>query len=295
MTRHLRTPWTMLALTFALTVAMTAAASAQTGAAPGAAGSSTAAGTSEKLTMEKRTAEPAATADPAPFNILDRASEDMYRSLLGWSSKYRIGLDVQDGDWVRYESVGDGPKETLEISLSKTDAGEMWIVEKRKVAGSSGSREFHALFSAGKPKLLQAFIIDESGAREDVTPLDDMTAGTLFLEARAIALEALGGDRNKIRVSDCGDVLELTGPYGTLVCRCLEVQVAEEVDPISFATRRRWLSEGTLVWLNEDVPRLIPMSSILLPALLSPDDMMVVRGGMVRSPYHVLVDYKGRK
>jgi hypothetical protein len=37
------------------------------------------------------------------------------------------------------------------------------------------------------------------------------------------------------------------------------------------------------------------MSAVLLPCLLSPDDMMSVPGGMVRSAYHVLVDYKGRE
>ena len=286
--------WTTLALTLALMIAVTVAAFAQTGASPGAGGSSTAAGTPERLTMEKRTTEPATPADPVPFDILDGADEDLYLALLAWSSKYRIGLDVKDGDWVRYESVGVDPKETLELRMSKTDAGEVWIIETRTKAGSANGSELHALFSVGKPVLLKAFRIDESGTREDITPLDDETAGTLFLEARQTAFAALGGDRNAMRVVDCGDVQELVGPFGTLMCRCIEVQIAEEVDPISFATRRRWLPEGTLVWLNEDVPRLIPMSSALLPSMLSPDDMMMVPGGMVRSPYHVLVEYGSR-
>ena len=72
------------------------------------------------------------------------------------------------------------------------------------------------------------------------------------------------------------------------------MQVAEDVDPISFTPQRRWLSEGSLVWLSEDVPRILPMSAAILPSLLAPDDMMTVPGGMVRSAYHVLIDYKGR-
>lgn len=276
-----------LLLTIALAVVMVATASAQ-------AGSPTAAEASQRLTMDKRTEEPPAPTEPVPFNILDDADEDTYLALLAWSSKYRIGLGVQDGDWVKYESLGDGPKETLEISASRTDAGDVWLVEKRTVAGSGKSNELHALFSKGKPKLLEAFRIDGSGTREDITPLDDITAGALFLEARQNALDALAAPQNGIRVTDCGDVLVLEGPFGSLVCRCIEVQIAEDVDPISFATRRRWLSEGTLIWLNEDVPRLLPMSAALLPALLSADDMMSVPGGMVRSPYHVLVDFKGR-
>lgn len=290
MRRHLAlcgTTTVTLLLTLALAVAMTAAASAQ-------AGSPTAAASTQKLTMEKRTEAAEIPADPVPFNILEDADDDLYLSLLAWSSKYRIGLNVQDGDWVRYESLGDGPKETLEIRLTRTEAKEIWIVETRTVAGGAGSTELHVRFSAGKPKLLEAFRIDESGARHDITPLDDTTAGTIFLEARQTAFDALGGDRSKFRVSDHGDLQELEGPFGTLTCRCIEVQIAEDVNPISFETRRRWLPEGTLVWMTEDVPRLIPMSAVLLPSLLSPDDMMMVRGGMVRSPYHVLVDYKGR-
>ena len=295
-----RTTCILLAFTLVLTLALTWTAFAQTGASPGASGSSTAAGATEqptpgKLTEEPKTPkEPKAMKGPVPYNMLDEADEDLFLALLGWTSKYRIGLDVQDGDWVRYESIGDGPSETLEIRASKTDARETWIIETRTESESGNSTELHSLFSAGKPKLLQAFRIDETGTREDITPLDDIHAGELFLEARQTAFDALGGKREEIRVVDCGDVQKLEGPFGTKMCRCIEVRIAEDVDPISFARQRRWLPEGTLVWLNEDVPRLIPMSAVLLPSLLSPDDMMSVRGGMVRSPYHVLVDYKGR-
>ena len=297
MRRHRRITWTtcmLTAFTFVLTVALTGAAFAQTSTSPEASGSSTAAGTSERPTLGQRTEEPEAPKEPAAYNMLDEADEDMILALTGWTSKYRIGLGVQDGDWVRYESAGDGPKETLEIRASKTDAGDTWIIETRTKAGSGNSTEFHALFSTGKPKLLKAFRIGEDGTREDIVPLDDMRAGEIFLEARQTAFDALGGKRDEIRVVECGDVQEIQGPFGTKMCRCIEVQLAEDLDPISFARRRRWLSEGTLIWLNEDVPRLIPMSAVLLPSLLSPDEMMMVPGGMVRSPYHVLIDYKGR-
>lgn len=289
-----RTTCILLALTLVLTVALTWTAFAQTGASPEASGSSTAAGATERPTPGKPTEEPKAPTGPVPYNMLDEADEDLFLALVGWMSKYRIGPRVQDGDWVRYESIGDGPSETLEIRASKTDAGETWIIETRTEAGSGNSTEFHALFTAGKPKLLKAFRIDESGTREDITPLDDIRAGELFLEARETAFDALGGKRDEIRVVDCGDVQKLEGPFGTKMCRCIEVRIAEDVDPISFARQRRLLPEGTVVWLNEDVPRLIPLSAVLLPSLLSPDDMMSVPGGMVRSPYHVLVDYKGR-
>ena len=295
----------LTALTLVLTVALTWTAFAQTGDSPKADGSSvrataTAAGSSAKasatasVTIDNRTEEPAALEGPVPYNMLDEADDDLVLALMGWTSKYRIGLGVQDGDWVRYESVGDGPKETLEIRASMTDAGETWIIETRTKAGSENSTELHSLFSAGKPKLLEAFRVGEDGTREDIAPLDDERAGELFLEARQTVLDALGGNRKEIKVTDCGDVQKIKGPFGTKMCRGIEVQVAEDVDPISFARQRRWLSEGTLIWLNEDVPRLIPMSAVLLPALLSPDDMMMVPGGMVRSPYHVLIDYKGR-
>ena len=297
MRRHRGITWTtsvLLAFTLVLTIALTWTAFAQTGASPGAGGSSTAAGTSERPTLGKRTEEPEAPTMPVPYNILDEADEDLFLSLLGWSSKYRIGLGVQDGDWVKYESVGDGPRHTLEIRASMTDASGTWIIETRTEAGSGSSTELHTLLSAGKPKVLQAFRIGEDGTREDIVPLDDIRAGELFLEARQTVVDALGGKRDEIRVVDCGDVQEIEGPFGTKMCRCIEVRIAEDVDPISVARQRRWLAEGTLIWLNEDVPRLMPMSAVLLPSLLSPDDMMSVPGGMVRSPYHVLVDYKGR-
>jgi hypothetical protein len=233
--------------------------------------------------------------EPEPVNFMEQVDGDMYLALLGWSSKYRIGLDVQDGDWVKYESVGEGPKETLELRVEKTDAGETWLIEKRTMADSGKSTELHVLFTPGKPKVVSAFRILEDGTREDITPLDDLKAGELFLEARTRALDAVGGDRSKVRVTSCGDVQEISGPYGKLLCNCIEVQVAENVDPISFATRRRWLSEGNLIWLSQDVPRIMPMSAVILPCLLSPDDMMSEQGGMVRSAFHALVDYKGRE
>ena len=297
MRRHLGITWatcSLLALTLVLTVTLTWTAFAQTGGSPGASAPPTVAATSEQPEEGKPAEEPETPDEPGPYNILDEVDNDTFLSLLGWTSKYRIGLDVQDGDWVKYESVGDGPKHTLEIRVSKTEAREMWLVETRTEAGSASSTELHALFSAGKPKFLQAFRINEDGTREDITPLDDMRSGELFLAARETAFDALGGNRDEIRVVDCGDVQEIEGPFGTLMCRCVEVRLAEDVDPISFARKRRWLPEGTLIWLSEDVPRLMPMSGVALPALLSPDDMMSVRGGMVRSPYHVLVDYKGR-
>ena len=297
MRRHREINWTTcftLALTLMLTVALTGATFGQTGGSPEAGGSSATASATARVALGKRTEEVETPEGPVPYNILDEADENLFLALTGWTSKYRIGLGVQDGDWVRYESIGDGPKETLEIRASKTDAGETWIIETRTKAGSGVSTEFHSLFSAGKPKLHKAFRIGEDGTREDIVLLDDVRAGELFLEARQTAFDALGGKRDEIRVVECGDVQEIQGPFGTKMCRCIEVQLAEDLDPISFARRRRWLSEGTLIWLNEDVPRLIPMSAVLLPSLLSPDEMMMVPGGMVRSPYHVLIDYKGR-
>jgi len=285
----------LTAFTLVFAVALTATALAQTEVSGTSAnGSKVTANATARVTLAKQTEEPDALKGPVPYNMLDEADEDLVLALLGWTSKYRIGLGVQDGDWVRYESVGDGPKETLEIRASMTDAGETWIIETRTKAGSKNSTELHSLLSAGKPKLLDAFRIGEDGTREDIAPLEEELAGELFLEARQTALDALGGNRKEIKVTDCGDVQKIHGPFGTKMCRGIEVQVAEDLDPISFARQRRWLSEGTLVWLNEDVPRLIPMSAVLLPALLSPDDMMMVPGGMVRSPYHVLIDYKGR-
>ena len=279
----------LTAFTLVLALALTSTAFAQSEV------SATSASATARVTLAKQTEEPGALKGPVPYNMLDEADDDLFLALMGWTSKYRIGLGVQDGDWVRYESVGDDPKETLEIRASKTDAGATWIIETRTKAGSAKSTELHSLFSAGKPKLLEAFRVGEDGTREDIAPLDEELAGELFLEARQTALDALGGNRKEIKVTDCGDVQKIQGPFGTKMCRGIEVQVAEDLDPISFARQRRWLSEGTLIWMNEDVPRLIPMSAVLLPVLLSPDDMMMVPGGMVRSPYHVLIDYKGRK
>jgi hypothetical protein len=280
----------MLALTLVLAVSLTTTASAQakaTATSPG--GSKVTASASAQVRVDR------GTEDPTPYNILADAGDEMFLALLGWSSKYRLGLDVEDGDWVKYESLGEGPKETLEISATKTEKRETWLVETRTIEGSDKSTELHALFSPGKPKLLKAFRVDESGVRQDLTPLDDIRAGELFLEARDRAADALGGDKGKYRVASYGDVQTLEGPFGKLLCRSVEVQVAEEVDPISFETRRLWLSEGNLLWLCEDVPRLMPMSAVMLPSLLHPDEMMSVPGGMVRSAYHVLVDYKGRE
>lgn len=259
-----------------------------------------AAGTASSPTLVKRTQEPEAgvvvqSAEvPVPYNPMDGADEDMLLALAGWSSKYRIGLDVQDGDWVKYETVGDGPRETLELRIEKNPGGDLWLTETRTPAGSTKGTETHMHFSAGKPKLLEGYRILPDGTREELAPPDDMKAGELFLEARTDAMDALGGDRTKFKVVECEDVQEITGPFGTLKCRCIEVRVAEDISPISFATTRRWLSEGTLVWFNDDVPRLMPMSAVLLPAMLEPDTFMMVTGGLVRSPYHVLVDYRRR-
>ena len=296
MRQHLGTVWTtcvLLAFTIVLAVALTSAASAQaqaTGTSPS--GSKVTASASAQVKVDKGTE---GLKDPVAYNILADATDDMYLSLLGWSSKYRIGLDVEDGDWVKYESLGEDPKETLEIRATRTEKNETWLVETTTVEGSEKSTELHALFSPGKPKLLMAFRIDENGVREDLTPLDDIRAGELFLEARNQAADALGGDKAKYRVTAAGDIQTLEGPFGKMLCRNVEVQVAQEVDPISFQTRRLWLSEGTLLWLSQDVPRLIPMSAVLLPSLLHPDELMAAPGGLVRSPYHVLVDYRGRE
>jgi hypothetical protein len=283
---HPRTVLTALFLLTAMAVSLAFPASAQTGAAggPGAAAPG-------KLTLEKRVEEPEESPPPVPYNILDGADSDLVLALMGWSSKYRISPGIQDGDWVKYESVGDGPKQTLEIRAEKTEDGHLWLIETTKVAGQSGTTELHELLAPGKPKLLQAYRVAADGSREDLTPLDDETSGQLFMYARNEASEALGGNPMDYKVYDSGDVQRLEGPFGSLLCRPIEVRVAEDVDPISFATRRLWLPEGTLLWLNEDVPRLLPMADMLLPALLSPDDFMSVQGGLVRSPYHVLVEY----
>lgn len=292
----MRHPRIRRSLTVAVTVAAliaAAACAALAQTAPGA-GQPAADPATEKPAVDPKTVPSPKEEGRVPYNILEEADEDMFLSLAGWSTKYRTSPELEDGDWVKYESVGEGPKETLEIRASKTEEGT-WIIEKRTVAGQEGSTELHLLFTPGKPKLLRAFRVAADGTREDIEPLDEITSGELFLEARQMAFDALGGDRTKFKVYNSGDVQKLVGPFGEMLCRSVEMVVAEDVDPASFERVRRWLSEGTLLWLNEDVPRLIPMSSVLLPALVSPDDLMTVQGGLVRSTYHVLVDYKGRK
>ena len=280
--RHLPTTAGLLLFVTAFTLAMAVPTMAQ--------GTETGAAAPEKLTLERKVVEPEETAAPVPYNILDDADDDMVLCLTGWSTKYRIDPKIQDGTWVKYESVGDGPKETLKIQAKLVEEGT-WIIETTTIDGVKGSTELHLLFSPGKPKLLKLFRIAADGTREDMTPLDDYKSGELFLEARQMALDALGGDRNDIRVYDSGDVQKIEGPFGSLLCRSIGVRVAEYVDPISFATKRRWLPEGTLLWLSDEVPRLMPMEDVLLPSLLSPDDYQSVWGGLVKSPYHVLVSY----
>ena len=235
-----------------------------------------------------------AETEPVAFDLTDTADEDLMTALWGWMSKYRIGLDVEDGDWVQYESVGDGPTETLKLRLKRNEDGTVWLIETVTAEGAKTGTETHLHFEPGRPKVLDGFRVAEDGTRTEIDILEDAVSGELFMEARQTAIDALGGKKSRIMVTDCGEVQELTGPYGTFICRCVVVRLQEDLDPISFATTLRWLPEGTLFWLNEDVPRLLPMSSMLLPALLAPDEMMTVPGGMVKSHDYVLVDYSGR-
>ena len=109
MRRQLGIVWTtgiLLALTLLLTFALTSAALAQTKvSAESGGGAKVTASASASVAIQNETA-----GGPVPYNILDEADEDTYLALLAWSSKYRFGLGVQDGDWVRYETLGDGPK-----------------------------------------------------------------------------------------------------------------------------------------------------------------------------------------
>jgi hypothetical protein len=291
MQRRLGAVWTTLVAITLLAALSTTALGQAEATATSAGGTRVTASATAQVKVDKDTADPQ---DPVPFNILDEADDQMFSCLLGWSSKYRMQPDIGDGAWVKYESLGDGPKETLEIRAERTESGQIWLIETT-TKSSGATTELHTLFTPGKPRLMEAFRIDEEGNRHDLPILDELTNGELFLEARQIARDAVGNDPNKYKVADCPDVTEITGPFGTMMCRCVEVKIAEEVDPISFETRRLWLPEGTLIWMNMDVPRIMPMSAVLLPSLLSPDDMMSVPGGLVRSPYHVLIDYKGKE
>jgi hypothetical protein len=229
-----------------------------------------------------------------PHDILAGADETMWMALMGWSSKYRIGLHVNDGDWVKYRSFKGPVTEIVEIRASKTEDGNTWIIEKHTPEGAQVGTEMHLLYAAGQPRVLEAFTIDEKGDKLAYEIPDPMTAAELMVAAHDDAVERLGGKGN-FRVVDCPELEEKTGAFGTLNCRCLEVRVAAPISPLSLATVRPWVPEGTLLWMSRDVPRLIPMPAIILPALVAPDDTMVVPGGMVLAPYYELLDYSGRQ
>ncbi|MBN2565400.1 MAG: hypothetical protein JXB46_06785 [Candidatus Eisenbacteria bacterium] len=238
--------------------------------------------------------EPAVEKKPEPYNVLANTDETTRMALAGWSSKYRVGLRVSDGDWVKYE-VSKGPvKEIVELRSTRTEDGDTWLIEKHTAEGAEASFELHLRFAKGKPRLMAAFRVNQQGEIEHLTVPDEMTAAELVVATRDAAIDALGGDRGAMRVIDHTEAEELTGPFGTLQCRLLEVRVAEKLSPVSLTRMRPWLPEGTQLWLSEDVPRLIPMDPILLPALLSPDDTMMVQGGLVRAPGYELIDYSGR-
>jgi hypothetical protein len=257
-----------------------------------------------KVTAESGTVRASATATvkikesegdtPEPYDVLAGANEQTWLALAGWSSKYRIGLNTSEGDWVRYEITGTDPKETVELLAKRAETGDMWIIEKHAVEGSEESSEIHMLFASGKPRLLEAFRVDDKGGKTRYDIPDPQTAGELVVAARDESIENVAGDRSRIRIVDCTEREELKGQFGTLDCQCLEVRVAEELSPISFERFRPWIPEGTILWFSTSVPRLVPVDAILLPALVSPDEAMVVQGGMVRSPGYELVDYSGR-
>jgi hypothetical protein len=231
--------------------------------------------------------------EPEPYDVLSDVNEDTWLALAGWSSKYRIGLGVSHGDWVRYEVTGDAAKEMVEIRAERMESGDIWLIETHSTEGSDASSEIHMHFAAGKPQLLEAFRVDEKGEKHQYDIPDAATAAELVVATRDRAVEVLTGELREIRIVDCEGREDLTGPFGTLSCQCLDVRVAGDTSPLSLDRFRPWEPEGTTLWFSERVPRLVPIGPMLLPALISPDEAMLVRGGMVRGPGYELVDYSG--
>jgi hypothetical protein len=228
--------------------------------------------------------------EKAPYDPLANTDEITHLALAAFCSKYCIGLNVNDGDWVRYQHTRGGVTSTVELRISREENGNTWLV--RTDTGADGTTETHMLFAAGKPQLLEAYRVTDSGDIEPIAVPDPIETGLAFSERREAAIEALGqGSLSGIRVEACAGTEPLTGPFGAMNCRCLEVLIPGQVNRLSMSSMRPIEEEGTKLWFNAAVPRIIPYDAIVLPVLISPDDTMTVQGGMVRSTYYELIDW----
>lgn len=227
-----------------------------------------------------------------PRDISEFADDETVDALIQWSSKYRLGRDLQAGDWVKYQSIAE-PEKTLEIRLETDAEGGNWIIEKTTAEGAT--TELHLHVGGAKMDLLGGFRVDAAGNRTEFGTTDLRKIGEEVWNTREDVITSFPVVPDKVRVYACEGYEDVTVPAGTFSAKCLDVQEEDRQILALLSRQQRWISEGTKLYLCTDVPRLIPFSEVYLSALISPDDMMVVKGGLVKSHNYELVDYSGRQ
>jgi hypothetical protein len=91
-------------------------------------------------------------------------------------------------------------------------------------------------------------------------------------------------------VAHCADK-ELTGAFGSLVCSCLEGVYREELVAGWTPDQLEQMLQPMRMYLSEDVPRLLPMQTVVPWAFFAPEDFGAMKGGLVQSRSFMLTDY----
>ena len=220
--------------------------------------------------------------------------DEQLLAFIQWTGKYRLGRDLEDGTWVKYETIGEEPQQEIEMRITEAEEGGFWLTETHRTVETGATTELHLLLDAGKMGVTAAFRVDEKGNREEITPLTARRVAEIVFDHR---LEVVGDTKAGERwmsLSSC-PAEELTGACGSLVCSCVQAMVVDSSADALLSRTRQWIPEGTKIHLANEVPRLMPFAPVLTLALITPDDFMSRGGGLVRSDMYELIDFSGRE
>lgn len=234
-----------------------------------------------------------AAGKPTSEETASESDKEQGLALVQWTAQLRFGKDVQEGDWVRYQSAAGAPGLETELRATKRERGGMWIVESQREAGDAKGDQIHLLVDLSTLKLIEGFRIDEKGNRESAKPLPDAKVAEIIERQRGEMLKDSGPVGAPVGWAECGKAKELTGPFGTLKCDCWRAEFDEArtkgIPPAQMQAMAAW----AMMYYSEDVPRLLPLVAGIMAAMAPTDDYGKIHGGLVRSSALTLTGYGG--
>ena len=197
----------------------------------------------------------------------DLSDTDQQTAIMQYTLKYRFGKDLKVGDWAKYTAMSGANESIIELKVTSTEEGNLWIEEKTNGA------DIHYLINPQQMKLIKTTGTDGNGEKIDITPMSDEKLSGI-LEMFNTQIKQQGSFAQFVAWTKGTGSEDVITPAGSFSCFFLQPEFSEmyagQIKTYEESLRAQGKSEEEIhkaiydqvprLYFNEDVPKLLPFN-----------------------------------